>query len=62
MRTTRKVVLGLGLASSALLTAWLFTGERKNKTRKYLAKQTVSFKKAIKTEKPAFDDSEVHYI
>jgi hypothetical protein len=65
MRTTSKIVLGVGLASGALLAAWLLTGTRKEKTKKLLTKGTARIKESLKTEKaksPVFDDSEVHYV
>jgi hypothetical protein len=58
----RKLALGLSLASGAALTAWLLTGDRKAKTRSYLLKRTGNIRKALKTERPEYDDSEVHYI
>ena len=38
MSTTRKIVIGVGLASGALLAAWLLTGSRKEKTKAFVAK------------------------
>ncbi len=58
----RKLTLGLSLASGALLTAWLLTGDRKQKTRSFLVKGTENIRKSLKTERGEFDDSEVHYI
>jgi hypothetical protein len=43
----------VGIASSALLAAWLLTGTRKEKTRELVAKTASSFKSALKTEKVA---------
>ncbi|SKC88781.1 hypothetical protein [Ohtaekwangia koreensis] len=62
MSTTRKIALGLGLASGALLAAWLLTGNRKRKTKEYISKKADGLKKTIKTEKTPFDDSDAHYI
>lgn len=39
MSTTKKIAIGLGIASGALLAAWLLTGNRKQKTREFLAKR-----------------------
>jgi hypothetical protein len=58
----RKIALGLTLASGAALTAWLLTGDRKQKTRAYIVKQGESLRKGLKTETTDFDDSEAHYI
>jgi hypothetical protein len=62
MMPIRKFALGLGLASGAVLTAWLLTGERKQKTRDFIVKRTDTIKKSLKTDRPLFDDSEAHYI
>ena len=63
MSTTSKLaVIGVGVASGALLAAWLLTGTRKEVTKKFIATKTASLKKTFKAEKGVFDDSEVHYI
>jgi hypothetical protein len=58
----RKLALGLGLASGALLTAWLLTGERKHKTKDYIVRKSDDLKNTLKAKKHVFDDSEAHYI
>jgi len=62
MSTTRKIALGIGLASGALLAAWLLTGDRKQKTKEFITKKAGNLKKVLKTEKGPFDDSDVHYV
>ena len=65
MSTTSKIVIGVGIASGALLAAWLLTGTRKEKTKKFISKGTEKLKATLSTEprKPVvFDDSEVHYV
>lgn len=63
MVQVRKIALGLSIASGALLTAWLLTGDRKYKTREFIVRKGDTIRKALKTDKPTdFDDSEVHYI
>lgn len=64
MNTTSKIAIGVGLASGALLAAWLLTGTRKEKTKKLLVKGTARLQKTLKTENQSkvFDDSEVHYV
>ena len=64
MSTTSKIaVIGVGLASGALLAAWLLTGTRKEMTKKFISSKTATLKKSFQVEKKgAFDDSEVHYI
>ena len=58
----RKVAFGLSIASGAVLAAWLLTGDRKERTRTYLVKRTENIRKALKSERSEYDDSEVLYI
>jgi hypothetical protein len=58
----RKLAFGLSLASGAVLAAWLLTGDRKERTRTYLVKRTENIRKSLRSERPEYDDSEVHYI
>jgi hypothetical protein len=65
MSTTSKIAIGVGLASGALLAAWLLTGTRKEKTKKLITKGTARLKQTLKTEpreERVFDDSEIHYV
>ena len=62
MSTTSKIAIGLGVASGALLAAWLLTGDRKKKTKDIIAKKADTIKKSLKTERGSFDDSDVHYV
>lgn len=62
MRTTRKLAIGLSVASGALLAAWFLTGDRGKKAKSYISKRAVTLKNSLKTERTPFDDSEVHYI
>jgi len=62
MAPIRKIALGLTIASGAVLTAWLLTGDRKQKTKDYIVKRSDDLRKALKTDKPEYDDSEAHYI
>lgn len=63
MRTTKKIVIGLGIASGALLAAWLITGDRGHKTKSYIARRARSIKDSInKADKGSYDDSEITYI
>jgi hypothetical protein len=61
MNSTKKIAIGLGVASGALLAAWLFTGNRKKKTKEFIVKKAGaikdSFKKTVESE-----DSDVNYI
>lgn len=64
MSTTRKIMIGVGLASGALLAAWLLTGSRKEKTKAFVAKGAKKLGQTLKTEKQSIvhEDSDVHYI
>jgi len=62
MSTTSKIAIGVGLASGALLAAWLLTGSRKEKTKEFVAKKAQDLKTSLKHSKKPFDDSEVHYV
>ena len=61
MSTTSKIAIGLGVASGALLAAWLLTGNRKKKTKEFIAKKAGTIKKSLKTDR-SFEDSDVHYV
>jgi hypothetical protein len=60
MNTTGKIAIGLGVASGALLAAWLFTGDRKKRTKEFIAKKADSIKKSLK-KSVASEDSDVTY-
>jgi hypothetical protein len=64
MGTTSKIAIGVGVASGVLLAAWLLTGTRKEKTKKFISKGTVRIKETLKKENRSevFDDSDVFYV
>lgn len=62
MSTTRKVIIGLGVAGGALLAAWLLTGDRKNKTKEFVARKAEDLKQNFKKKEKDYDDSEAHYV
>ena len=62
MSTTRKVAIGIGIAGGALLAAWLLTGERKKKTKEFIARKANNLKRVLKTEVNTPDDTDVHYV
>lgn len=61
MSTTRKLAIGLGVAGGALLAAWLLTGDRKKKTKEFIAKKAVDLKKALNKDDKT-DDQDVYYV
>jgi hypothetical protein len=62
MKTTSKVAIGLGVAGGALLAAWLLTGDRKDKTKQFVAKKAVDLKQAFKKVKKELEDSVNLYV
>ncbi len=62
MSLTKKIAIGLGIASGALLMAWLLTGDRKKKTREFIAKKANDLKQALRNRKDAAADEEAIYI
>jgi hypothetical protein len=62
MTTTKKVIIGLGVAGGALLAAWLLSGERGKKTKEFVAKKAEDLKQALKKERSETDDQDVHYV
>lgn len=66
MSTTRKVAIGLGIAGGALLAAWLLTGDRKKKTKEFIAKKANDLKRTLLkdegTQEGNSEDSDVHYV
>jgi hypothetical protein len=61
MSTTRKVAVGLGVAGGALIAAWLLTGDRKRKTKEFVAKKANDIKNAL-ARKEDVEEQDVHYI
>lgn len=57
-------MIGVGLASGALLAAWLLTGSRKEKTKAFVAKGAKKIGQTLKAEKPepVVEETDVHYI
>lgn len=61
MGTTRKIAIGLSIASGAIFATWLMTGDRAPRTKNYIVRRARNFKVAIKDNK-YYDDNEIHYI
>jgi hypothetical protein len=61
MSTTRKIAIGLGVAGGALLAAWLLTGERKKKTKEFVAKKANDIKQVF-AKRNDTEDQDVHYV
>ena len=61
MSTTRKIAIGLGVAGGALLAAWLLTGDRKKKTKDFVAKRANDLKKVFGTSNDS-EDQDINYV
>ena len=62
MSTTRKVVIGIGIAGGALLAAWLLTGDRKKKTKNFIVRKANNLKRTLKKDRVPQAESEPDYI
>jgi len=62
MSTTRKVAIGIGIAGSALLAAWLLTGDRKKKTKQFIVRKANDLKRSLKKEQARQEDSDITYV
>ena len=62
MSKSSTFAIGLGLASGALLAAWLLTGDRKEKTKKFISSRTASIKRSIQADKHVYDETESYYF
>lgn len=62
MSISGKIAISLGVASSALLAAWLFSGDRKGKTKEFVAKKAAGLKDILKSERFVFDDQTAYYV
>jgi hypothetical protein len=62
MSTSGKIAISLGVASSALLAAWLFSGDRKEKTKEFVAKKAAGLKDILKSERFVLDDQTAYYV
>ena len=54
MSTGGKIAIGVGIASSALLAAWLLTGNRKEKTKDFVSKKSEKLKGSSEVRKISF--------
>jgi len=61
MSTTRKIAISLGVAGGALQAAWLLTGDRKRKTKEFVAKKAHDIKQALAKNEDA-EDQDVYYV
>jgi len=64
MGTTKKIAIGLGVASGALLAAWLLTGDRKKKTTDFISKRADELKNSFnkQSSNQPKDESDIHYV
>jgi hypothetical protein len=62
MDTNKKIAIGLGVAGGALLAAWLLTGDRKERTKEFVAKAAQKVKSTLISKEKKQDDSDIHYV
>lgn len=62
MSTGGKLVVTVGIASSALLAAWLLTGSRKVTTRNFVVKKTENLKDVLKVDRAVVEEDQVYYV
>lgn len=62
MNTTGKIAIGVSLASSLLITAWMLTGDRKVKTKDFVSKKTEAIKGALKSDRLYPSELDAYYI
>jgi hypothetical protein len=62
MDTNKKIAIGLGVAGGALLAAWLLTGDRKERTKEFVAKAAQKVKSTLSSKEKKQDDSDIHYV
>jgi hypothetical protein len=62
MNNTKKIAIGIGIAGGALLAAWLLTGDRKKKTKDFLARKVQDLKQTLNNGKTTEDESDIHYV
>ena len=58
----KKIVLGLGIAGGALLAYWLLSGDRRQKTREFVAKGAETLKKAFQKVTEKQEETDNHYV
>jgi hypothetical protein len=62
MNTTGKIAIGVSLASSFLLAAWLLTGDRRVKTKDFVSKKTEGLRSSLKTDRIYTSELDGYYI
>jgi len=62
MKTTGKIALGVSLASSVVLATWLLTGDRKVRTREFVAKKAEGLRGAARPDRVHASEIDDYYI
>ena len=63
LKVMKKLVLGLGIASGALLAAYLITGDRGHRTKNYIVRRARHMKESIDQDsKKKVDEPEICYV
>lgn len=61
MNGTKKIAIGLGVASGALLATWLLTGNRKQKTKEFIIKKSKGIRNSLK-KVVDLGESDINYV
>jgi hypothetical protein len=63
LKVMKKLVLGLGIASGALLAAYLITGDRGHRAKNYIVRRARHIKETVDQDyKNKVDEPEIHYV
>ena len=63
LKVMKKLVLGLGIASGALLAAYLITGDRGHRTKNYIVRRARHMKESIDQDsKKKVEEPEICYV
>lgn len=62
MSSTKKIVIGLGVAAGAGLALWLLTGDRKKKTLDFVSRRARDLKKAMEKVRTGSEEADSHYV
>lgn len=63
MTTSRKIAIGIGVASGIALTALLITGLRTPKAREFMVRKVKDVRNAMaRRNSPAIEAGDIHYL
>lgn len=62
MKTTKKIAIGLTIATGALFATWLVTGERAPKTKHFISRRMRNLKSTNSLQMGIDEDIEIYYV